>query len=103
MYFCVALDREAIAAGKRPARAVDFDVRVSVDERGNKDGKANQTFTMHASGSQTLAEFEDAVLCMHMVHLADYALILDGIELKHDEATLDTLDVRPGCTIYAGA
>ncbi|KAF7986046.1 hypothetical protein HWV62_41414 [Athelia sp. TMB] len=97
------LDREAIAAGKRPVRAADFDVRVSIDERGNKDRKANRTFAMHVSGSQTLAEFEDAALCLHMVHLADYALILDGVELKHDEATLDALNVRPGCTIYAVA
>lgn len=80
--------------------AAEFQVRVCVDERGN--GKPNTAFSMAVLGTQTLAEFEDAVLTGHLVNLEDYALVLGSKELKDDNATLDALGVTPDCTIHAG-
>lgn len=89
-----------ITAGKKPERAKEFSVTLSIDER--VQGAEPMRFAVPVTDNWTLDEFEEKVLNTHAVDLSNYALILMGLELKDDHASLSGLGFVPACTVHAG-
>ena len=99
-YTFSATDRSKVTAGKKPEKAAEFPVFLSLDER--LQGSEPEKFEVPVVANQTLAEFEDNVLRLHAINLSNYALVLMGRDVKDDHAFLSDLGFVPECTIHAG-